>query len=227
MGLYVGKTPLANTLLNRLRFLLQKLEVNCVLDVGAHFGEYGTTLRQLGYGGRIVSFEPVEASYELLSRTAAGDPDWTTRHFALGAEEATAEINVAAASDLSSFLPSSYEGERFGKGLTLDRREQVKIRPLSAVFEECVAGIDEPRVLLKMDTQGFDFEVLRGAEDVLGRISLLQSEVAAKPLYEGMTLLPEAIARYQDHGFGLAGLYPVSLELDNLRIIELDCLMVR
>ena len=207
--------------------MLVQLEINCVLDVGAHFGEYGTTLRQLDYAGRIVSFEPVKDSYDRLANAAGSDDAWTTRNFALGAEEASLEIKVAAASDLSSFLRASYAGDRFGNGLVVERRERVTVRPPSAVFEECIAGIEDPRILLKVDTQGFDVEVLAGSSGCLDKVVLIQSEVAAKPLYDRMTLLPEAIACYQEYGFDLAGLYPVSLELDNLRVIESDCLMVR
>ena len=226
-GLHVYRAPLPNTLPNRLRYVLGRLDINCVIDVGAHYGEYGQSLRELGYRGRIVSFEPIGASYERLRSAAASDPSWRQHHCALGAEESELEINVFAASDLSSFLPTSYKGERFGEGLGLERRERVRVRPLSAVFGECVEGLANPRVLLKLDTQGYDFAVLEGARPVLSFIAALQSEVAVRPLYEGMTLLPEAVSRYQAMGFEVAGMYPVSLETDNLRVIEFDCLMVR
>ena len=227
LGLYVGKHPLPNTFPNRLRYLVQHLGINCVIDVGAHWGEYGQELRELGYRGRIASFEPIAENYERLSSVAVADGNWRTFHCALGSEATTQEINVLAATDLSSFLPASYHGDRFGQGMTLERREKVEVRRLATEFGGCIEGIANPRILLKMDTQGYDFAVLEGAGSALDSVIVLQSEVAVRPLYEGMTLLPEAVSRFQKLGFDLAGLYPVSLELDNLRIIEFDCLMVR
>lgn len=227
LGVHVHRAPLPNTLPNRLRYVLGRLGINCVIDVGAHYGEYGQSLRSLGFGGRIVSFEPVTASHERLVLAAKSDASWRTFQHALGREESSMDINVLAASDLSSFLPATYAGDRFGDGLALERRERVRVRPLSAVFAECIDGLADPRVLLKLDTQGYDFEVLDGARPVLGSILALQSEVAVKPLYEGMTLLPEAITHHQGLGFEIAGMYPVSMEVDNLRVIEFDCLMVR
>lgn len=227
LGLYVGKHPLPNTLPNRLRYLLGQLRINCVIDVGAHYGEYGQSLRELGYRGRIASFEPIADNYTRLAGVASRDDAWRTFPYALGSEEASKEINVLAASDLSSFLSASYTGDRFGNGLTLERRESVAVRRLDTMFSKCVEGVVDPRVLLKMDTQGYDFAVLEGASAILPQVALLQSEVSVRPLYEGMTLLPEAISHFQGLGFDLAGLYPVALELDQLRVIEFDCIMVK
>ncbi|HSC47142.1 MAG TPA: FkbM family methyltransferase, partial [Gammaproteobacteria bacterium] len=43
--------------------LFAKLDIDCVLDVGANQGQYGAMLRKAGYRGRIVSFEPVAKTY--------------------------------------------------------------------------------------------------------------------------------------------------------------------
>src|SRR5687768_12156983 len=59
-----------------LRAVLQRAGVNLVLDVGAHRGGYRDLLRASGYGGEIVSFEPVAASAAALRGRAADDPAW-------------------------------------------------------------------------------------------------------------------------------------------------------
>ena len=83
--------------------LLPDLGVTCVLDVGAHHGEYGEMLRGIGYQGHIVSFEPVPESVSVLRRRAAHDPKWRVHSFALGEENANLPINVTASSHLCSF----------------------------------------------------------------------------------------------------------------------------
>src|SRR5437763_15477036 len=75
--------------------------INCVVDVGAHFGEYGTLLREGGYRGPIVSFEPVEASFRELQRSSAGDANWITYCCALGELNGSMTMNVSLGSDAS------------------------------------------------------------------------------------------------------------------------------
>lgn len=222
----VWRNPRGYSLPTHLIALFRQLGVNCVLDVGAHFGEYGSMLRRYGYRGRIVSFEPVPANVERLAETRAGDPDWRAYDFALGSEEGELELNVARDTALSSFLeagPPVTASE--GAAIALERRERVVVRRLDSVFAECVAGLAEPSVFLKMDTQGWDHEVLRGAEASLPRIVGLQSEVSVLPLYEGMTSYLDAIRELHELGFDLTGVYPVAYA--DLRVVELDVVLAR
>src|SRR5207245_5427268 len=84
--------------------LYARLEINCVLDVGAHVGQYGRFLRNIGYRGRIVSFEPVLANFTVLEQRRAGDEHWTCHRLALGRQDGTLPINVASVTQVSSFL---------------------------------------------------------------------------------------------------------------------------
>ena len=67
-----------------LNLIFSTLGVNCVIDVGAHVGEFYQLLRHLGYVGRVVSFEPVPESFAKLKRVAATDPHWRGYNVALG-----------------------------------------------------------------------------------------------------------------------------------------------
>src|SRR4051812_42401710 len=91
--------------------LLEMYGVNCVIDVGAHAGQYGERLRAGGYRGRIVSFEPTPAGFAELERTAAGDDNWMGHRLALGSEDGTTMMN-AVPGTLSSIL----EPTKFGAG---------------------------------------------------------------------------------------------------------------
>ena len=69
------------------------LRINCVLDVGANWGQFAYFLRQIGYRGRIISFEPVSSSYEKLQLRCANDPEWSAIRLALGDREANLRVN--------------------------------------------------------------------------------------------------------------------------------------
>jgi FkbM family methyltransferase len=208
--------------------LLKSLRVNCVLDVGGHHGEYARLLREVAYRGRIVSFEPIAENYLRLSHAMRRDPDWRGMQIALGAERGRQPINVTGATDQSSFLtPSVHSTTWFGSAGVVTRTELVRVERLDEVFRECVAGLDKPRVYLKLDTQGSDWTVIQGAREMLHHVVGLQTEIAVRPLYEGVRLFPESVRPFMDLGFEITGLFGVAREPDMIAQIEFDCVLRR
>lgn len=207
--------------------LFLHLCINCVIDVGAHFGEYGRSLRDNGYDGYIVSFEPVSANYRALQQQCAHDPKWVAHQCALGGERGAAEITVTGSSWFSSFLaPSAYGADAFGRQVAPVGRETVRVERLDGVFAACIAPIPSPRVYLKLDTQGWDLEALSGATGCLDRIAALQTELAVKPIYEQMPDFQDVLAYLGPLGFEVGTLFPVSHDRQ-LRLVEFDCVMLR
>lgn len=230
LGYHLERFPCCNTLDAHLLRLVTTLKINCVLDVGAHRGDYGLQLRGLGYKGRIVSFEPVAENYAALAQRCTGDARWLAHRVALGAEDGTRDINVFSGSTFSSFLPpSAYGNAAFGAKMRLQRTETVAVKRLDGIFDLCVAGLARPRVLLKMDTQGFDLTVLEGAGSRLDQILAVQTELSVQPLYKDMsTDFAAALLAFRQRGFDLSGLYPVNWDPhDELRVVEFDCLLCR
>lgn len=214
---------------HHLSWLLRELQITCILDVGANQGQFATRMRESGFTGRIVSFEPVAHLLEKVRAKAESDPAWRVMPYALGEEEGEAEIHVASGpGTTSSLLDASEFGRDNFRGLRQESHtETIQVRRLDSLFDEAVEGLDDPRVFLKMDTQGFDLPALRGAGDRIKQISGLQSEVACVPLYDGMPRLPEQLTEYEAAGFELSAMFPVSFHKETLRAIELDLLMVR
>jgi len=207
-------------------WLFRELEINCVLDVGAHFGEYGDWLRNNDYKGFIVSFEPVEESFHVLRQRCAGDRRRRAIHLALGSTNGSAQINVAAGSDLTSFRQLSEFGTTTYTSGVVTRQETVQVRRLDQIFEAVTAHVPNPRVYLKMDTQGWDLEVLRGAQGCLNRILALQSEMAVQHLYTNSPDFREAISEFERSGFSISGLFSVGHDAQG-RMVEFDCVMRR
>jgi FkbM family methyltransferase len=203
-----------------------RLGIDHVLDVGAHRGDYGAFLRRLGYRDRITSFEPVEETFRSLSARCARDPLWDCYRLALGGHNGTGTIKVTQGTDLSSFLaPSRYGLDRF-PGLTkVVREEEVRLRRLDSLLPSLFdAGTD--RLFLKIDAQGWDLEVLRGAEEVLPLVTAVQMEIAVKPIYEHMPTCLDALGHLERRGFEVTGLFPVTRD-DELRVLEFDLIVIR
>jgi Methyltransferase FkbM domain len=97
------------------------------------------------------------------------------------------------------------------------------VRRLDNVLPEIVESGE--RIFLKMDTQGWDLEVLRGASGVLGDIKAIQSEVSLVPIYGRMPNLQASLDHFRELGFSLAGLFRVTYDSSN-RVVEFGCVCV-
>jgi len=207
-------------------WMLRELGVSCVLDVGANVGQYARSLRAAGYTGRIVSFEPLAHLVEDLEKASANDPDWQVLPYALGDEDAEAEIN-AVPGTMSSMLTSSDFGKQWSSVLRDMHPETIRIRRLDGLLDQALAGLESPRVYLKLDTQGYDLQAFAGAGERITEVVGMQSEVACVPIYDGMPRLPEQIEVYEAAGFELTGMFPVTIDRTSLRVIEFDAVMIR
>jgi FkbM family methyltransferase len=228
VGLHLGRYPPVDSLAYHLKTVFRELEIDCVLDVGAHEGEFAASLRDLDYTGQILSFEPVRASFDLLTRARGWDRSWRGYNVALGAEDGELEMNIYQGSVFNSFLKPTENGPaRFRADTRALRVEKVPVRRLESVIDEVLTERPDARLFLKIDTQGYDLQVVRGAGRRLDAIRALQTELAARSTYVGMPTLPEALGELTGLGFELTGMFPVARELDHLRLIELDCVMCR
>jgi hypothetical protein len=104
---------------------------------------------------------------------------------------------------------------------------EVEVRRLDGMLDELFTGLKRPRPFLKLDTQGFDLDVFAGVGGRIREFVGLQSEVALMEIYKGMPRMPEALAAYEEAGFEIAALYPVSRQTKTARVLEYDCVMVR
>lgn len=209
-------------------WILRELGVNCVVDVGANRGQYALRLRNAGYGGRIISFEPLVHNAEALEKLAADDPDWHVMRVALGSADNEAEMMVAGGEGkMSSLCTPSEFGKSWSRNLSTEQKESVAVRRLDGLYDDLVAGLDDPRVYLKLDTQGYDLEAFAGAGDRTEDVVGMQSEVACVPIYDNMPRLPQQLKVYEAAGFELTGMYPVTIDRTSLRVIEFDAVMIR
>jgi FkbM family methyltransferase len=210
-----------------LRELLLRLDVDCVLDVGANAGQYHDFLRdRVLYDGPIVSFEPLSRHVAALRERSRGDRDWHIEGYALGSSDGARPINVMVSDQFSSFLEPDHARMREYSGLnTPCNTEMVTVRTLDVVMPVLQERIGFERPYLKIDTQGFDIEVLRGGRDSLPGIKALQTEASVINIYKGMPQYMETIRFLDERGFDITGFYPVSRD-SALRLVEFDCVMI-
>jgi FkbM family methyltransferase len=216
-----------------LRSAFRVYGIDLVIDVGASRGQWAASLREGGYQGGIVSFEPVSEARNALARIAGQDTgmSWKVRREALGdTEEAGAPMNVAAFDQHSSLLqPSPEVLASYGDTYGVARIESVPVARLDDIWDEIVPP--GARVMLKTDAQGYDMRVIRGAGEKLAQASCVLLEVSLRPAYVGSDNgLRDVLNYLEEHGFRLAGLSPVPgsrAHSPSLALSDSDALFVR
>ena len=210
----------------RLMKLLSHHGIDSIVDVGANNGGYGRLLRDGGFTGPILSFEPLADAHEQLCAAAAKSKNWhVAPRMALGAENGEVEINVAGNSTSSSVLAMEELHASAAPQSRYVGVQRVPLRRLDGVEHDVM--LQGKSILLKIDTQGFEMPVLMGAGHVLDRVCGLQLELSLAPLYEGQVLYREMIAWLSDKGFELWNVMPVFVDQRTGRMLQMDGVFFR
>ena len=205
---------------------LQKFEIDLVLDVGANQGQFASEIRRGGYTGKIVSFEPLFEAHGKLLQASNEDAKWDAYpRCALGDHNGEVEINIAGNSDSSSILPMLDSHRSAAPESAYQGKEIVPIKTLDAVAGQYLKDARAP--FLKIDTQGFEWQVLDGARDTLPHIKGILVELSLVPLYEGQHLWQEVIGRLEAEGFTLWAFKPVFSDQASGQTLQVDGVFYR
>lgn len=214
-------------LARHLRDLFSLYQIDCVLDVGGNLGQFRDLLRDaVGWEGLILSFEPVRKYVNHLRERCAIESTWHVFDFALGSEAGMATINVTRSPGLNSILsPRTDALPNFWSADAVLGTETIAIKTLDSVIRDLQAEHKFSRPYLKIDTQGFDLEVLKGARDFVSNVPALQTEMSIKPIYVGQPGFVELMEYFRAINFEPSALFPVNHD-SAMRLIEFDCIVV-
>jgi FkbM family methyltransferase len=187
---------------------LSKSSVKSVLDVGGHVGKSALEYHLEFPNARIFSFEPVRETYGELCRSVANRSRIVPLNIALGDSIACAAMHLHVGPDQNSFLQDAPEAKSFvgAKFFESAGDAQVKVTTLDEVCRKyAIPFID----FMKIDTQGYELRVLKGARETLvnRRIRLLLLEINFIPLYADQPTFAELSSLLESFDYGLVGFY--------------------
>jgi FkbM family methyltransferase len=217
-------TRRSNTLRWKRNEVLRRLGPKVVLDVGANTGQWAGEVLGDGFRGKVISFEPCPGAYAELARKAQG-----VRHtclaIGLGAEDGRAEFFVTKGTVNSSFLKPVERTMELNRSSGVAEKREVEIRRLDGVIKEL--GLAEERLYLKIDTQGYEREVLHGASETLMQADAVEVELSLVELYEGQGLLPDVWEMLTGAGFRPAWVERGFRDPADIWMMQVDGLFVR
>lgn len=194
-ALYAGVAPAIEH-----RALLFSLEVDGILDVGANRGQFTLACRIAKPGVPVVAFEPIPAEAATFRQVHGHIPWVTLLESALGHTKGTATLHLSKCADSSSLLPiGKLQTELFGDTVEIGT---INV-PVNRLDDLGHLWAFRTRQLLKLDVQGFELNVLRGAIKTLESCAYVYAECSEVPLYDGQALRPEVEAFLGQHGFRL------------------------
>jgi FkbM family methyltransferase len=210
-----------------LKNVLQLGGVTTVLDVGANAGQYGDLVFGLGFKGGLISFEAIPNVHRALVDHAARRTDrWRVAPCAaIGSEDGEIEINIAGNSVSSSVLAMNKAHLDAAPQSQYVGRQRVPLKRLDGVAPALIDR--EGPILVKVDTQGYELEVLKGMTGLLPRVAALQLELSLVPLYDGSPPMTEVMAFVQALGFKTFGLVPSFWDAQTGQLFQMDGFFIR
>ena len=158
--------------------------IDVVLDVGANIGQTYDALRENGFTGKVISFEPIPDIHAGLVERAKSDPKWIVApRCAVGSADGEVLLNVYPASYMSSVLPLTSDMLDAHPRLREVEKVPTPSVRLDDIYDEYCSRDD--KVFLKIDTQGFERMVLDGAVETLKRVRGVHIELSLIALYDG------------------------------------------
>lgn len=209
-----------------LQRMLDSHAIDLVLDVGANTGQYGVELRSAGYRGQIVSFEPLATAHRELLGNSKKYEHWHVHSpLALGAEFREVQLNVSGNSVSSSILPMLESHISAAPESAYVSTEWCKMDRLDSVSGPYLDG--KQHAFLKLDVQGYEMEVLRGAEQILHQICGIQMEISLQPLYADQPTIGAVLEHMHNNGFQLWSVFPGFCDRGSGRLLQLDGVFFR
>lgn len=170
-----------------------------IYDIGGHIGTWTVLAKSIFLKSKVHVFEPLAIHWKELEENVNNIPDVFLEKCALGNKAEVIKMHVASNSDSSSFLPLTENiRNEFGQVQT----DEVGIEVVRLDDYIRTKGIRTPDVI-KIDVQGFELEVLKGATTILSHAKYLIIEVSFIELYEFQPLFSEVTAFLRDHGFNV------------------------
>jgi FkbM family methyltransferase len=184
--------------------LFRPMRLRTFVDVGANRGYFSLLARHLFPGATIHAFEPLPAPADVYQAIFGGDANCTLHRCALGEAAGSVEMHVAGADHSSSLLPIGALQTQWAPQTAELRLERVKV----ARLDDVIRGV-EADALLKIDVQGYELSVLKGAGSLLSGFRYVYAELSFEELYTGQPLAHEVIAYLAKHGFTLRRVHHV------------------
>lgn len=193
---HLGESPFSD-----IRKLMCNSTAPIVFDVGANVGQTTESFKEMFSDAQIHAFEPGMSAFEKLEKRYGSHKNIILNKVGVGSSSETKIFLENSRTEMSSFLPLGPDG--WGK---IVNKVPVEIITLD---DYCAKKQIPYLNVLKVDTQGLDLEVLKGAQNIFAenRVQFLLMEVTFNEMYQGLPRFDEIFRFLTERNFKLVSFY--------------------
>lgn len=206
--------------------VIRNNDINLVLDIGANRGQFASSIINKGYLGKIISFEPLTSAHDELEKKSNSHSNWEVYpRCAIGDTNSEIRINIAGNSESSSILSML---DTHLKAAPQSRYVSSEMSPIYTLDNVASKFINEyTKLFIKIDTQGYEWQVLEGARECLKYANVVQLELSLVPLYDNQHLWKDIVLYMENMEFELWLILPGFCDITLARTLQMDAIFVR
>ena len=200
-NLKLNKITLSNNFYYHIVKTLDFYNIDLVIDIGANEGQFAKKIIEYGYKKKIISFEPMKSAFIELKKNSKKYSLWETVNLGFGKEKSSEFLNISknsVSSSISQVLETSTSVE---PGTKFISREQIKLISLNEYLSN--DEFRDKKIFVKIDTQGFEKNIILGTEKVKNKIQGFMVELSIVKLYTSEASVNEMIGLLNKLGFEL------------------------
>ena len=203
---------------------LQEYGIQTIIDVGANIGQFSNKISKILPNANIFAFEPLNNCYTELLSNVKHNTNIECFNFALGKEEGIFDMYSNDFSPSSSLLKMDKTHVDLFPQTSETSIEQINVKTLDSFLNTIKIN---RKVLLKIDVQGYELNVLKGAEEILNQVDIIILESSFMPLYENQPLFHEIYSYLFAKDFRYNGRFDQLLSPKNGISIQEDSIFIR
>jgi FkbM family methyltransferase len=206
---------------------LKKISFGTIIDVGANEGQFARSFLNYFPQAQFYCFEPVQEPYrKLLDWAETKNGKIACFNIALGDHEGVVEMHLHNDhTPSSSLLQATDQCHQIYPQTQSESMINVRLTTLDEVLKDVMFQMPG-KILLKLDVQGFEDRVLRGAPRILALCDACVLEVSLDLLYDGQAMFTDLVDIFRQAGLIYRGNLNQTYG-DDGRVVFLDALFMR
>lgn len=206
--------------------ILKTFGFNKVLDIGANTGQFAESLIDFGFDDEIISFEPTAYAYNQLKKRISKHKNWKlAEKCAIGDIDGTVDINISRNSLFNSIKTISKDYSSYNSDSTIIAKENVPVYKLDSLRNKYFT--EDENLFLKIDTQGFEKEVLDGAAETLKKIKGIKIEIPLYPIYNEVSWdIIDIMKFFKNKGLDCISISEVAVNNETGIVHEIDGIFI-
>jgi FkbM family methyltransferase len=225
--LHMAIAPWSRWLPGQRTYLMNKLQIDGVIDIGANVGDFSKEIRKFGYKGHIYLVEPLSAPFEILSRRFLRDKFTSSFNGIINSECGWQEIYHWGDSTTASVLKLHENRGKHHNYLVENGRQLSQSKSIDCLIFSDLILSSKKRLFIKLDVQGAENLILSNLQKVASRVSLIQVETGIQKIYKDGSHISETIQLLEKNNFTIVSIVTERFNSAWSAAVDVDLLAVR